>query len=113
MRQGEASVDDVLHQQDVVARDGVRQVLYDLNDPAGLGTRSVRPNAEKIDLEGQVDGAREVGRENEAALQHANHRQGAARIVARDLGAELAHALTDSIGRKQADWFFLHGQSPY
>ena len=95
VRDGEPGVDDVLDEEHVLVLDGARQVLRDLDDAARLGPLAVRADAEEVDPERQVDRARQVGREDEAALEHAHEDQRLAGVVARDLRAELAHARGD------------------
>ena len=47
---------------------------------------------------GTLDLAHQVGEEEHRALQHADQQQVAVRVVSRDLGAELAHAVLEVVG---------------
>ena len=109
MGDGQAGVDDVLHDEHVLVLDGTRQVLRDLHDAARLRPLAVRAHAEEVDAQRQVDGAHQVGREDEAPLEHADQHQVASGVVARDVRAELADARGDLLGGEHGDDAFAHG----
>src|SRR6185437_13245509 len=97
-------VDDVLDEQHVFALDGVGEVLRDLDDAAGAGALAVAADAEELDADvGVVDGPREVGGEDEAALEHAHQHDPAAGVVRGDLRAQLADARGDLLGAEHGD----------
>src|SRR5262249_20722762 len=95
VRDGESRIDDVLDDEDVLARDRAREVLRDLHDAARLRPLAVRAHAEEVDAERRGDGAGEIGAEDEAALEDAYEHERAVLVLARDRRAELPHALGD------------------
>src|SRR5690606_39222588 len=86
LRRRAARVDDVLHQQDILSgEDGVRLKRH----PDGTGrlrAGSVAFTAQKLDAERKVDGAGEVGRENETALEDAGEYEILAGVIPCDHG---------------------------
>ena len=81
--EGEAGVDDVLDDQHVAALDRGVEVLEDADHARGVGLRAVAGDRHEVDLAGDVDVAHQVGEEEHGALQHADHDQVAALVVAR------------------------------
>ena len=74
------------------------EVLEDPHDAGGLGRRAVGRDGHEVDLAGHVDVAHQVGEEEDGALQHADQQQVLALVVARDLRAQLAHAVLEVVG---------------
>ncbi len=109
VRDGQPGVDDVFDQQNVFAGDGLREVFCNLHDAARLGPGSVRSHAEKVDAKRQVDRAREVGGEDEAPFEYADEHEVSVDVVARDLLAELAHAIRDFVRGEQRRGSFGSG----
>jgi hypothetical protein len=67
---------------------------------AGVGA-VVAGELDEVDPVGNRDGTREVGQEDEARLQQRDEQQVAAGVVARDVGAELADARLQLLGREK------------
>ena len=99
--EGQSGVHDVLDDEDIFVLDRARQILRDLNDSARLRSVAIRADAQEVDAQGKVDGAHEIGREHEASFEHAHQDKPPRLVVARDLGAELAHPGGDSVGRNR------------
>src|SRR5205823_11910534 len=68
---GQAGVDDVLHDQHVLALDGFGQVARALHQAGGLRRFPITGEADEVDAEWQIDGPAEVGHEDVGALQDA------------------------------------------
>ena len=73
------------------------EVLEDPHDPARARRRPVRRHRHEVELDRQVDGPGEVAHEHERALEHADEQRRTARVVGRDLLAELGDALLELV----------------
>ena len=60
--------------------------------------RAVGGDGHEVDLARDLDLAHQVGEEEHRALEHADQQQVLARVVARDLLAQLAHAVLELVG---------------
>ena len=67
--------------------------------PAHLGA-PVAGEVDEVEAVQDRNGAREIGEEDEARLQGADEDRLQARVVARDLRTELAHARTELLRRE-------------
>jgi hypothetical protein len=85
----------------VATLDGPVQVLQQANPlvAAGRGA-SVAGELDEIDFVRRTDRTREVGEEEERSLQRRDEDRVEARIVRRDLRAELRDAALDLLGRE-------------
>jgi hypothetical protein len=93
--QRQARVDDVLDDQDVAAGDAAVEVLQE-PDPgmaARVGIGAVRGELDEVECLRDVDGARQVGDEDDARLQRRDQERLAALVVTGDLAAEFDDAL--------------------
>jgi hypothetical protein len=97
----QASVDDVLHDQDVAALDRRIEVLQeaDRGRAAGLVGR-VAGQLDEVDMVQDRNRAGEVGEEDEARLQRRDEERLPALVVGGDLGAELGDPGCDLLGRE-------------
>ena len=95
------------------AFDGGVEVLEDAHDAAGVGGRAVGGHGHEVDLARDLDVAHEVGQEEHGALEHADQQQVLARVVARDLGGQLADPVLELVGLDEdlADGGVAHGGS--
>ena len=92
--QRQARVDHVLDDDDVAAVDAGVEVLQEA-DPAvaaGLGVRAVPGELDEVEGVGDLRRAREVGDEDDARLQRRDEDRLVVRVVARELGTQLAYA---------------------
>jgi hypothetical protein len=100
--EGQARVDDVLHDQDVAAGDLLVEVLQEA-DPgvaAGVGIGPVRGELDEVEGVRDRDRSRQVGDEDEARLQRRDEQRLAAVVVADDLAPELADARRQLLARE-------------
>ena len=95
--EGVAAVQNILHHNHVAAGDILRQVLDDLNLPAGGGAAAVGGHGHEVHLEGHVDGPHEIAGEDGAASQNGDDHDtlgaGHRGVISRDVLAHLAHAV--------------------
>ena len=75
----------------MAAGDVLGQVLGDLDLSAGGGAFSVGGDGHKVQGAGQVDGAAQVGHEDEGAAQNADKHNLLAGVVQLDLPGDLGH----------------------
>ena len=71
---------------------GASRSLRMRTTPGGVGLRAVAGDRHEVDLAGDVEVAHQVGEEEHGALEHADHDQLAAGVVAADLRAQLGDA---------------------
>src|SRR5699024_6505598 len=84
--QGQAGVDDVLHDQDVAALDVAVQVLQDADDAGGAGGVAVGADGHELQLVRDLQLAGEVGDEEDGTLEHADEDE-----VLRDVAVALVN----------------------
>lgn len=89
-----ARVEDIINDQHIAPMDGIGEAVQTA-DRAGAGCAGVAGKAHAGNLHVERDAAQEVGHEKERAVHHAQKDRDAARIVARNLSAENAHARGD------------------
>jgi hypothetical protein len=99
--QGQAGVDDVLHDHDVPVLDARVEVLQepDGRGAAGLVGR-VAGELDEVDLVDDRDRAREVGEKDEARLQGRDEDRLCILVVGGDLGSQLADPGRDLLRRE-------------
>jgi hypothetical protein len=85
---GEASVEDVFDDDDVLALDGVVDVLDELDGTGGDAGAAVAGDGYEVEGIVDLDGAGEIGEEDGRALEDSNKDDGLAGIVGGDLGAD-------------------------
>ena len=99
--QRDAAVDDVFDHQHVGAFDGGVEVPGKLHF-AGAGLAlAIAGDADKIDLHRPLDGARQVGKEDERAFQDAQQEQVALGVIGCDLRAKFLDPRLNPIGGYQ------------
>ena len=84
VREREAGVDDVFDDQHVAIGEIEVEVLHDANDAARARRRSVRRHRHEVELDRQIDRAREVGHEHERALEDADEQRRVIVVVGGD-----------------------------
>ena len=89
--EGQARVDDVLDDEDVLAFDARREVLEDAHEAGRFGRgAAVGADLHQVDPDRDVDGAHEVGHERQRSLEHRDEGQLPAGVVGADPRPELA-----------------------
>ena len=63
------------------------EVLDDAHHAAGVGGAAVGRDGHEVDLDGEVDGAGQVGQEEEGPLEHTDEQRGPAGVVGGDLAS--------------------------
>src|SRR5215217_2440972 len=114
--QRQPGVHDVLHDQDVAALERGVEVLEDPHDAGGVRRGAVGGDGHEVDLARDLDLAHQVAEEEDGALEDADQEQVLVRVVAGDLGAELADAVLQVVGLDDdlADGFVAqHGRAVY
>src|SRR6185436_6710347 len=94
IREREAARADALDHEDVLALDGIVEVLSDAHDAGGARLR-IRHGRDEVEGGGNGELAHQVGDEQRGALEHADQMKVLVGIVPRDLGAEPRHLLLD------------------
>jgi hypothetical protein len=92
---GQAGVDDGVDEEDVAARDLRVEILEEADSVVVLAVAGQLDEVERVV---DLDGAREVADERDARLEGTDEQRFATRVVAGDLGAELADASRDLVG---------------
>src|SRR5438309_3201654 len=81
----QAGIDDVFHDQDVLAFDRRGEVLQDPDQARGLrGAPTVRAHLHEVDPDGHRDGPHEIGHERQRALEDGHERQPPVAVVRAD-----------------------------
>jgi hypothetical protein len=93
--EGEAGVEDVFDEDDVLAFDGVVDVLDELDGAGGDAGAAVARDSDEVEGVVDADGAGEVGEEDGGAFEDADEDDGFALVVGGDLSADLAGAVGD------------------
>src|SRR5262249_44813465 len=93
--QGHATIDDILHDDNVGAFEGNVEVFGDLDFARGAFTFAVSRDADEIDEDIALHGAGQIGEKKAGALQDADEVQIAGRIVPGNLFAHLRDARAD------------------
>ena len=99
-----AGIDDVFHQDHIVALDAVVQIFSDAHDSGSAVLVREAGNRQEIDLQGKLYVARQRGQKVHRALEHADQLHRASGIGACDLGADFADAPVDFLFGEQ-DFF--------
>src|SRR5436190_1380420 len=94
----EPRVHDVLDDEHVSTLDRGVEVLEDPHHARGVGGRAVGGDGHEVHLARDLDVAHEIRQKEHRSLEHADQHQVAALVVARDLGAELPHAVLEVVG---------------
>ena len=90
--EGKAGVEYVFDDDDVLALDGVVDVLDKLDGAGGDACAAVAGDGDEVEGVVDLNGASEVGEEDGCAFEDADEDDGLAFIVDRDLGADLTSA---------------------
>ena len=93
--EGEAGVEDVFDEDDVLAFDGVVDVFDEFDGAGGDTGAAVAGDGDEVEGVVDLDGAGEVGEEDGCAFEDADEDDGFAVVVGGDLGADLAGAFGD------------------
>ena len=93
--EGEAGVEDVFDDDDVLAFDGVVDVLDEFNGAGGDAGSAVAGDGDEVKGVVDADGAGEVGEEDGCALEDADEDYGFAFVVGGDLSADFLGAVGD------------------
>ena len=91
----QAGVDHGVHEHDVTALDLGVQIL---EEPDAVVVLAVAGQLDEIEVVMDRDRAREVADERDARLERADEQRLAARVVARQLGADLPHPAAELVG---------------
>jgi hypothetical protein len=86
--EGEAGVEDVFDDDDVLALDGVVDVLDELDGAGGDAGAAVAGDGDEVEGVVDLDGASEIGEEDGRPLEDSNEDDGLAGVVGGDLGAD-------------------------
>ncbi len=92
---GEAGVEDVFDEDDVLAFDGVVDVLDELDGAGGDAGAAVGGDGDEVEGGVDLDGAGEIGEEDGGAFEHADEDDGLAGVVGGDVLAEGGDAIGD------------------
>jgi len=95
---GEAGVEDVFDQDDVVAFDGVVDVLDELDGAGGDAGATVAGDGDEVECVVDGDGAGEIGEEDGRSLEHADEHDGLAGLLVLVVGCDLAAHSCDALG---------------
>jgi len=99
--EGKAGVEDVFDEDDVLAFDGIVDVLDELDGSGGDAGAAVGGDGDEVEGGVDLDGAGEVGEEDGCAFEDADEDDGLALVVAGDLGADLGDAGGDLLSAKE------------
>ena len=93
--EGEAGVEDVFDDDDVLAFDGVVDVLDELDGSGGDSGAAVAGDGDEVEGVVDADGAGEVGEEDGGAFEDADEDDGFAGVIGGDFCADLTGAVGD------------------
>jgi hypothetical protein len=93
--EGEAGVEDVFDDDDVLAFDGVVDIFDELDGARGDAGATVAGDGDKVEGVVDLNGAREVGEEDGCAFEDADEDDGLAFVVGGDLSSNFAGAVGD------------------
>ncbi len=111
VRDRQPRVDDVLDDEDVLAGDGLGEVVRDLDDAGALRAFAVGAHAQEVHPERQIDRAAEIRRKDEAALEDDDEDKVAIFVVPRYLRAELQDSVGDLDGADHGVYTLGHRSS--
>jgi len=103
--EGQAGVEDVLDDDDVLAFDGVIDVLDELDGSRGDAGAAIAGDGDEVEGGVDRDGTREVGEEDRRALEDTDQDNGLAFVISGDLLADGG----DSLGDLRAAVEDVHG----
>ena len=95
IRQGEAGIENVFDHEDVLAFDGLVEILDHLDGAGRALAFAVAGDGDEIECGVGLNGARQIDEEKRRALEHADHDQLFAVEIAGDLCSHLGHAVGD------------------
>src|SRR5690242_17222126 len=100
---GEAGIDDVLHQQDVLVLNRMVQVLRDTDQAwsSVTGGAGKTGDGEEVDFNGDLDSARQCCQKKYRTLQHSYELEVASRVFRADFRGHLADAAIDLVFGEQ------------
>ncbi len=93
--EGKAGVEDVFDEDDVLALDGVVDVLDELDGAGGDAGAAIGGDGDEVEGGVDLDGSGEIGEEDGGAFEDADEDDGLAGVVAGDLCAYIGDALGD------------------
>ena len=93
--EGETGVEDVFDDDDVLALDGVVDVLDELDGAGGDAGATVGGDGDEVEGVIDADGAGEIGEEDGRAFEDSDEHDGLALVVGGDLGADFTSAIGD------------------
>jgi len=93
--EGEAGVEDVFDDDDVLAFDGVVDVFDELDGAGGDAGAAVAGDGDEVEGVVDLDGASEVGEEDGCTFEDSDEDDGLTFVVGGDLCADLASAVGD------------------
>ena len=93
--EGEAGVEDVFDDDDVLALDGVVNVLDELDGAGGDTGAAVAGDGDEVEGVVDLDGAGEIGEEDGCAFEDTNEDDGLASVIGGDLGSDSLGTLGD------------------
>ena len=93
--QGQAGVNDVLDDQDILAHEVRVQVLEDADNPRGLGAGAVGGNSHPVHGDVAVECPGEVCHDHHRPLEHTNNEDFTAFVVLVDLRSEFGDPVLD------------------
>jgi hypothetical protein len=95
----ETAVDDVLHNDDILSNDGLRQVMGNANGTARFCVVAVTGDSEELNVDGAVNRAREIGSKNKTALKNTQEGEFSWSDVCSNLSAQLGDTRADLFRR--------------
>ncbi len=107
--EGEAGIEDVFDQDDVLAFDGIVDVLDELDGAGGDTGPAVAGDGDEVEGVVDLDGAGEVSEEDGCSLENTDEHDGLAFVFGRDLCADLADACLDLLSGEE-DFHGLGGR---
>ena len=93
--EGETGVEDVFDEDDVLAFDGVVDVLDEFDGTGGDAGAAVAGDGDEVEGVVDADSASEVGQKDGGTFEDADQDDGLAFVVGRDLCSDLAGAVGD------------------
>jgi len=93
--EGEAGIEDVFDDDDVLAFDGVVDVLNELDGAGGDAGAAIAGDGDEVEGVVDLNGAGEVGEEDGCAFEDTDEDDGLTVVVGGDLGTDFTSAIGD------------------
>ena len=87
MAQGNARIDNVFNDEDILPFDVVIEVLTNFDVPRRFRRSAITGTAHKVEIDRAVDGAGQIGKEGDGSFQDAAKEDRLSGIIFRNLGA--------------------------